>query len=59
MPAKKKISKEKKVQISIPFPLSVYEALKNKAESEDRSITGQCLWELRKNLGLAPKQDED
>lgn len=56
-PAKKKLIKEKKIQISIPFPEAIYEALKKKAEEEDRSITGQCLWELRKNLGLVKDKD--
>jgi hypothetical protein len=52
----KKIDQTKKM--NFPLPLDVYDALKLKAESENRSMVGQLIWILRKELGLIKNENE-
>lgn len=46
-------------KMNIPLPIEVYEALKERADSENRSMTGQLLWMLRKDLGLIKSDEGD
>jgi hypothetical protein len=47
---KKKKEKEKEIRITIPFPESIYNGLKDMAESEERSLTGQLIYILKQEL---------
>ncbi len=52
MVAKKPKKTEKTKKMNFPLPLDVYDGLKAKADSENRSMVGQLIWILRKELGL-------
>lgn len=52
MVAKKPKNIEKTKKMNFPLPIEVYEALKEKADRENRSMVGQLIWILRKELGL-------
>ena len=58
MVAKKPKNTEKIKKIPFPLPEEVYEALKEKAESENRSMSGQLVWILRKELGLIKSEGD-
>lgn len=57
MVAKKPKNTDKTKKMNFPLPLEVYEALKEKADSENRSMVGQLIWILRKELGLIKSEN--
>lgn len=57
MVAKKPKNTEKIKKMNFPIPEEVYEALKVRADEENRSMVGQLLWILRKELGLIKSEN--
>jgi len=58
MVAKKPKNTEKIKKMPFPLPMEVYEALKVRAEEENRSMSGQLVWILRKELGLIKSEGD-
>lgn len=58
MVAKKPKKTEKIKKMNFAIPEEVYDALKLKADSENRSMVGQLLWILRKELGLIKNEGD-
>lgn len=56
--AVKKPKAPKKIKLPIAFNEDVYMAIKAKAESENRSMSSQAVWEIRKGLGLIEPSDK-
>ena len=54
---RKAIEKREQVERVIRFPTPLYLALREKAEQEDRSIQGQVIAELRRNIEVPESKE--